>query len=90
MERRRRGRVGERFSSPKRPGNDLETLTSGAPPPPATPPLTVHYVEYERQHGAAGGGVRDVHGVLANVQLQRVLVQQRLVPAQVLQGDDAP
>lgn len=51
--------------------------------------LTVHYVEYERQHGAAGGGVWDVHGVLPDVQPQRVLIQHRLVLQQIVQGDDA-
>ncbi len=41
--------------------------------------LTVHYVEYERQHRAAGGGVWDVHGVFPDVEPQRALVQHRLV-----------
>ncbi len=51
--------------------------------------LTVHYVEYERQHRAAGGGVWDVHGVFPNVEPQRALVQHRLVLQQIIQSDDA-
>lgn len=31
-----------------------------------------------------------MHDVLAHVQLERILVEHRLVPAQVLQADDAP
>lgn len=52
-------------------------------------PLTIHYVEYESQHRAAGGGVWDVHGVFPDVQPERVLIQHRLVLQQIIQGDDA-
>lgn len=51
--------------------------------------LTIHYVEYECQHGAAGGGIWDMHGVFPDVQSQRVLIQHRLVLQQIIQGDDA-
>lgn len=51
--------------------------------------LTIHYVEYECQHRATGGGVWDIHGVFPKVQLQRVLIQHRLVLQQIIQGDNA-
>lgn len=51
--------------------------------------LTIHYVEYECQHRATGGGVWDMHGVFPNVQAQRVLIQHRLVLQQIVQGDNA-
>lgn len=53
------------------------------------PHLTIHYVEYECQHRAAGGGIWDMHGVFPDVQPQRVLIQHRLVLQQIIQGDDA-
>lgn len=50
--------------------------------------LTVHDVEDQRQNRAAGGSVWDVHGVLPDTQVHRVLVEERLVLQQVLQRDD--
>lgn len=50
--------------------------------------LTIHYVEYECQHRATGGGVWDIHGVVPNVQLQGVFIQHRLVLQQIIQGDN--
>lgn len=50
--------------------------------------LTIHYVEYECQHRAAGGGIWDMYGVFPDVQLQRVLIQHGLVLQQIFQGDD--
>lgn len=55
-------------------------------PPP--PPLTIHNIENQGQNRAAGGGICDVHGVFTDVQAQRVLVEDRPVLQQILQGDD--
>lgn len=50
--------------------------------------LTIHYVEYECQHRATGGGIWDMDGVFPNMQLQRVFIQHGLVLQQILHGDD--
>lgn len=50
--------------------------------------LTIHYVEYECQHRATGGGVWDMHGVFPYVQPERILIQHRLILQQIIQGDN--